>query len=311
MENKMKLRGILLGLVMSGLSSLALCSDAPAEPAAGGDIENITVTGQRPSVLRRLMLDFVMEIGNPVGGNFGRGFARWRDKVCVGIHNLSDARSAQYLADRITSVALDVGLKTGEPGCEPNLNVIFSTNGRDMATRLAESSPSVLRPFGGVFGTNQGLQALEEFKTSEAPVRWWQVTMIVDEHGYAATEVANGNYGPPVVRSGGPSFLKTSDSDAIWGSYAIVDASKLNGAQLPQLADYLAMVSLAQIDPGSLPSSDSILNLFKAARPASGLTEMDRSYLKALYSIDTMMIPAAQRGILANAMLRARVYGEE
>jgi hypothetical protein len=27
------------------------------------------------------------------------------------------------------------------------------------------------------------MAALEQFKTSEAPVRWWQITMVVDEVG--------------------------------------------------------------------------------------------------------------------------------
>jgi hypothetical protein len=292
-------------------AAAAAAESAEPQPAPAADVENITVTGQRPALIRRQMMDFVVEIGDPVGGSFGRGFARWREKVCVGVHNLTDANASQYIADRISSIAIEVGLRPGEPGCEPNLNVIFSTDGRAMATQLAEQSPDTFRPYGGEGGTTQGRTALEDFKASEAPVRWWQVTMVVDELGYAAIDITKGAYSAPVTRSGGPSFIKTATSDDIWASYVIVDATKLSGAQLPQLADYLAMVSLAQIDPKAVPSSDSILNLFNAASPAGGLTDMDRTYLHALYDIDTMMLPQAQRGMLANTMMRARVYGEE
>lgn len=293
------------------LGAAGAAADPEPVPPAADDVESITITGQRPSVVRRLMLDFVMEIGDPEGGGMGRGYARWRESVCVGVHNLSDTTVAQYLADRISSIAAELGLEPGEPGCTPNLNVIFSTDGRAMAARLAEESPMTFRPYGGEGGTTQGLDALEAFKSSDEPIRWWQVTMIVDELGYAAIDTSSGMYGPPLVRSPGPSLIKAAVSDAIWGSYVIVDAARLKGAQLPQLADYLAMVSLAQIDPNALPSSDSILNLFTASSPASGLTDMDRAYLHALYSIDTMTIPRMQRGMLANAMMRARIEGEE
>jgi hypothetical protein len=158
------------------------------------------------------MMDFVVAIGDPVGSGFDRRFARWRDKVCVGIHNLTNTNAAQFIADRISSVAAEVGLEPGEPGCTPNLNVIFSTDGRAMASQLANDSPATFRPYGGEGGTTQGLRALEEFKTSEAPVRWWQVTMVVDEHGYAAIDVSKGVYGLPVVRSGGPSLIKSAVS---------------------------------------------------------------------------------------------------
>lgn len=312
MRQQLAIAVLALTLGLPARLTAAAGNSVDPEPApAAGDVESITITGQRPSLIRRQMMDFVVEIGDPVGGSFGRGFARWRKKVCVGIHNLTDTSAAQYVADRISGIAAELGLEPGEPGCEPNLNVIFSSDGRAMATQLAEYSPRIFRPYGGEGGTTQGRQALEEFKTTEAAVRWWQITMIVDELGYAAIDISNGVYGPPLVRSGGPSLLKTATSDDIWFSYAIVDANKLNGAQLPQLADYLAMVSLAQIDPNALPSSDSILNLFTAASPAAGLTDMDRTYLRALYDIDTMMLPQMQRGMLANRMMRAKVYGEE
>jgi hypothetical protein len=291
-------------------SAEATAAQAEPAPATSEDVENITVTGQRPDVLRRQMMDFVLEIGNPIGGGFGRGYARWRDKVCVGVHNLTNTVAAQYIADRISAIAADVGLEPGEPGCRPNLNVIFSNDGRALATRLTEASPTAFRPYGGEGGTTQGLGALEEFKTSEAPVRWWQVTMIVDELGLPAIDISNGLYGPPVIRSS-PSLIKTPVSDDIWTSYVIVDASKLGGAQLPQLTDYIAMVSLAQIDPHGLPASDTILNLFTAERPPGGLTDIDRNYLHALYSIDTMIVPRAQRGMLARAMVRARLSDAE
>ena len=53
------------------------------------------------------------------------------------------------------------------------------------------------------------------------------------------------------------------------------------------LADYVAMVTLAQIDPGAdTRQLDSILNLFEDERSRqtlSGLTDWDQAYLLSLY----------------------------
>src|SRR5690606_26001909 len=103
------------------------------------DIENIVVTGQRPGVLRQLMENFIVEIGTP--SSPGRGYARWRDRLCVGIYNLPDQSAAHYIADKITLTALELGLRTGQPGCDPNLHVVFSPDARALADKMVQESP--------------------------------------------------------------------------------------------------------------------------------------------------------------------------
>lgn len=295
----LRLRGVasLCGVLLCGT---VLSAEVAPEPVVGDEVEDITVTGQRPGVLRQLMEDFIVEIGDPASDN--RGYARWRGRLCVGVYNLPDARIGQYIADKITLVALDVGLRTGAPGCQPNLHIVFSPDARALATQLVDQQPGLFNPFGNTEGTTQGLTALAQFKTSDAPVRWWQITMIVDEVGAPAIQLPGED--TPEVR-GVASRLKSPINDAIWASLIIVDAGKLSGVKWPQLAEYLAMVALAQVDPRGLPSGyDSILNLFTADAPAPGLTEMDLTYLHALYEMDTMMLPHVQRGIFSNRMVR-------
>jgi hypothetical protein len=294
---------VLCAATLPLLADLAVSALALNEPGAAVDsgIEEVIVTGQRPRELRKLMMDYIGEIGDPVSRD--RGLARWRDKICVGVHNLTDRDIAQYVADRISLIALEVGLKPGEPGCSPNINILFSRDGRALASRLVENSPRVFRPFGSADGTTQGLLALEQFKSSEAPIRWWQLTMIVDEMGMSAIDLLSGGENIQVIR-GTTSRLRSATSDDLWGSLVIVDVSKLGSKTWPQVADYLAMVSLAQVKPGGKPANhDSILNLFGENNPPS-MSAMDLSYLRALYEIDTMMIPRAQRGIIATRMMR-------
>src|SRR5690606_19018311 len=106
----------------------------------------IVITTKRLETQRQIMTDFVVSIGDT--SNTSRGFARWRDRLCVGIYNLKNEEAAQFLADRISEIALELGLKPGEPGCRSDVSIIFTTDGRDMATRLVETSPSAFRPFG-------------------------------------------------------------------------------------------------------------------------------------------------------------------
>jgi hypothetical protein len=87
----------------------------------------------------------------------------------------------------------------------------------------------------------------------------------------------------------------------------VVDATQLKGTTWQQLGDYLAVVSLAQIDPSSNPAAfDSILNLFTNPAAYSGLTDWDRSYIRALYEFDQERITSLQ----ANQIV-SRIVEEE
>ncbi|MDP2117219.1 MAG: hypothetical protein Q8J71_07465, partial [Brevundimonas sp.] len=64
----------------------------------------------------------------------------------------------------------------------------------------------------------------------------------------------------------------------------VVDLDRIDGVMLPQLADYLALVALAQVDPdGDTSRFSTILNLFDDPEGSPGLTGWDRAYLEALY----------------------------
>lgn len=294
---------IILPVLLAGLAMPVLAGEAPV----GKEIVGIVVTGRRPAELRRFMSDFIVEIGVPASR--GRGYARWRDPLCVAIYNLPNQPVAQYIVDRISHVALEAGLKNGRAGCDPNQKIIFSPDAKELASSMVESNPLMFLPWGKTEGTTRGPAALEQFKTSDAPVRWWQITMPVDEIGYPAIYLPD--FGTPLVRATA-SRIKSTVSDAIWGSLIIVDAGKLEGVEWSQLADYLAMVTLAQINPNGRPAeTNSILSLFSATKAPGGLTDLDMIYLRSLYEMDTMMQPYTQRGVFSHMMVRIHNRTEE
>jgi hypothetical protein len=277
----------------------------PAAEAAAEPPERIVITGQRPQGLTPFDYahEFVLEIGDPPSSNYG--YARWDGRICLGVVGAA-AEGAEYIADRLGELGVELGLRPRGPGCRPNIVILFAPDGAGLARELVDRDPHRFRPFDGVGGTTQGLAALEEFTASDAPVRWWTITMTVDFAGNIAMELPPryGRYEPPRTR-GSNSHITNGVRDEMVAAYIIVEQPKVEGRTWAQLADYLAMVAFAQIDPAARPASyDSILNLFDAAAPPVGMTEWDHAYLQALYSISLHREPQHQRGALARAIAR-------
>jgi hypothetical protein len=285
---------------------------ASSSPASSQIIDEIEVRGRRMDEiefnLQRYIMDFVLEV---TAAPPGRGYARWQRRLCVGVHNLEPS-AAQYLVDRISQAALDVGLEPGEPGCNPQVIIIFTTDANSMARHMVENDRHLFRPAGGEGGMNLSLEALDQFMDSDRPVRWWHISMPVDARTGLPAMKRPEDDNPPTISVAGPSRIYSGVRDDLQRAFVIVDASKLTGTTWQQLGDYLAVVSLAQIDPNAKPSEfDSILNLFESPRYYSGLTDWDRSYLQALYTFDQERLPRSQRGVLVGNMLRYEEQNQE
>jgi hypothetical protein len=297
-------------LYAQGRTSEPSADRADSPPAAPDVGDEVIVRGRRMSDiedgLRAEIGKFLREV---VVTPAGRGFARWDGSVCIGVHNL-ETSAAQYIVDRVSQLALEVGLRPGEPGCGPNVIIIFTTDGRQLATHLVENEPKFLRP-SGEGGLHRGLAGLEQFAKSGKAVRWWHLSMPVSaQSGIAAIELPNG-LGPPVIGVAGPSRIHSGIVDALQRVIVIVDSTKLTGTTWQQLGDYLAVVSLAQVDLETNPAGfDSILNLFNNPAAYSGLTDWDRTYLQALYRFDDERNPNLQRGELIGEMLRLELGAE-
>jgi hypothetical protein len=222
--------------------------------------------------------------------------------VCIGVHNLQ-TDAAQYIADRISQQAVDVGLQPGEPGCRADVVIIFTTDAKQLATYLVKNRIRLFLPGMGRSGMNLSRDALDAFAKSDKPVRWWDVSMPVDPHtGGRAIRLSEDDSAPTIAVEG-PSRIHSGTRDELQQVIVIVDSTKLHGTTWQQLADYLAVVSLAQVNPDAdVAAFDSILNLFSNPQAYSGLTDWDRSYMRALYSYDQERTPVVQRIELVTQM---------
>jgi hypothetical protein len=310
--------GVMAAIALTAATQVPPGQAAAAPQTAPTQLEEVTVTGRS---LDRLIGDFVSEVAEP---NRGRGLARWDRSLCVGVANLR-AETAQYIVDRVSTVAEDIGLRAGAPGCTPNLLVVATDDGAAAARGLVAESRQAFR-MGGA-GMDRGMAALTDFQETDRPVRWWQVAMPIDsETGMRATRLAGDCQAlecnawdgsvmgyAPIISVSSASRLNTQIVDNIFRTVVIVDIDDVSGLTVQQLADYIAMVSLAQIDPDADTSRyATILNVFEDPESAPTLTGWDTAYLEGLYQAErTDQSRAAGRAEIEASIGRAHARARE
>jgi len=275
--------------------------DATPQNLPESRLEDVVVDGRS---LRETVESFIDEVAAPPPG---RSLSRWDGVVCVGVVNLRPA-VAQILIDRVSSIAAEVGLEPAEPGCSPNILVVASDDADGLTRTLVETRPLAFRPpYAGAAGSRR---SLANFVATSRPVRWWYVSLPVDETGAVAVRIPG--YAAPKVRTLG-GRLNTDIRYDLRRTFVILDIDSLEGLTFRQLGDYVAMVSLAQIDPDAETGEfQSILNLFDGAGPGAALTEWDLAYLQSLYGAElNRRSQDHQLGQVGAIMVRDRTAAQE
>lgn len=170
-----------------------------------------------------------------------------RQGVCPLVRGAS-AEVNTYVAARMRQVAEQVGAEYAHTACEPNVVVLFSSNPNELVNEAARTKRF---NYNGVTA-----QKAAQFRASSQPVRWI--------HGSATPRMATKDARP-------------------YNSLVVVDANKTADMKVSALADYVTMVSLADVHARATPDN-SIMNLFdgEAAAPQA-MTEADQAYLRAVY----------------------------
>ena len=208
------------------------------------------------------------------------------------------------MADRVSEVALELGLPIGEPGCSPNVLIIATDDAPTLTAALVERSPNAFKP--PYSGSSRSRLQLRRFIESDAPVRWWHVSLPVNsETGGIAVRIPG--YPPPTTGTMASRLTTVIEND-LRRAYVIIDIDQAEGITFQQLADYVAMVAFAQIDPDAdLSGFPTILNVFDNPTIAFGLTDWDQAYLGSLYGAElNQRNPNAQSGAVAALMFRER-----
>ena len=285
--------------ILAGLVLGLFASPGPAaaqEPAPAS--EEVVVTGQRTEEAIRAFVD---EVSVTMGS--ANQLARWDRRICPGVAGVR-ARYAQFMIDRMAQRAFDVGLDVGEAGCRANVLIVVSMDPDAHAHELFDNNRDALGYFDERGRNSLGREALRAFVESDSPVRWWHVSRTATEGFDEIGETSDGS-APVTFVLGNASRLSRNTHQNFGAAFIIVDARRLAEIDLDfgALADYLAMVALAQVDAdASTTGLSTILNLFSDASSPRVLTEWDIAYLRGLYGTESTVSARRQAGDIARTM---------
>jgi hypothetical protein len=294
-------------LRMSSLVALAVAFASPGLQAANAPLETVEVTASREKVRREIQA-FVHQVTRLEGEFVGR----WGGFVCPLAVGVSDAQ-ADFIQRRIIEVQNTVRKKPArDEECRPNVFVIITDDADQVLADWKERDPGMFR-----WKSREGVSR----SGGNGPVRTWHNAILTGSDGEAinsaATLNAPGRSSSTQVTTGSriqiskPSCPTASRVEAgcwehIDAVVVLVDTRATGKVNVTQLADYISVVTLSQIDLSApLGGVDSILQLFAQPRPAilpTGITEWDYSFLRGLYRASYS--PANQQRDIAARMVR-------
>lgn len=234
----------------------------------------------------------------------GRPLARWSKEVCVSAMNFQPT-FARALLDRIGLRMLQAGVDVKEEGCRPDIMIVATNDGRDLARSIVESNEGGLRPSRA--NTDLGSAALRAFQEQDRPIRWWHVSLPVSaDTGDIAVRLDGEE--PPTINVRDASRLRSNTRDDLSRVIILVETPRLSGVVGTALADYLAFISLAQVDPShDMKGYDTILNLLESPSQYTEMTIWDQELLAGLYAITQPRIRTEQQvRDISSAVLRER-----
>lgn len=219
--------------------------------------------------------------------------ARFEDKICPGVVGLAPAQ-AERMLQLIRDDVASLGGNIQKAGCTANATVIFTPEPAEFVRKLAVKEP-------GYFDFSPA--GIKQFTAQPRPVVSWHVIEVRDrdgnelgnsrELGMAKARIldqpaaAGAPMNARVLRNTAASKLATSSrADMLFG-FAVVDAAKIQGKTMEQLAAIATLHLLLEVKQGVSANPASILSLFDE-RPAGaalpqGLSKFDRAMVEALY----------------------------
>ncbi len=267
-----KLAIALLAGLLAGVARAQ--SSAPAE---------VTVTAQRAKELTPRVEKFV---GHIAALENNEGLPRWKMPVCPRVIGLPQ-QEGEYILARISEVARMAGIALADEQCRPNLYIVVTLDPRQLLQNTTESNRLLM------FGS-ESPSVIDDFIATPRPVRVFYKTSMESSLGLPLGDT---HPVPPPDAFHPRTFQQNNTSAHITANViydvstvvAIADQTRLKGISRGQFADYLAMVSLADIKPGpNLGDAPTILKLFDGApeNAPAGMSDWDGAFLKSLYATD-------------------------
>ena len=300
----MKRFTVLLAALVPGLIfGFNASAEQPAIPPQSAPVENVIVT--EPRFRSEKALDNFI-IGHAKPSPFQGKIARWKTGICPVTLGLPD-KFALYVTQRIIRVAMAAGapLDAHEP-CRPNVAVLATPEPQKLLDFIRQKRV-------GLLGFHYRPQA-GHIAAMTLPVQAWYSTATEDFMGLITADIPSGALGYGVMSPFGLPFMSVSGSrtgDGLKSEFTtaiiIVDSSRIAGQEIGPLADYIAMLTLAQGQYyDTCQDVPTITNLMAAGcspdmKPAA-ITDVDMTYLRGLYRMDAGGSYIGQRSSIAFQM---------
>lgn len=220
--------------------------------------------------------------------------ARFSDTICVGSAGLPE-KAAQIIVDRISEVALSVGLKIGDPGCDPNINVIFTEDVAGAVRRLSRNGNRSIR--------SQSLASLSRISNEPGGSRAWTEVETKSRDGEKMLLVSND---PAILNINSQSRLASPFRRDIISATVLIERNEVADRSLRQIADYAALRALTGARSAGSLGAKSILATFTPDGDKEApleMTELDQGYLKGFYAGTPNILPAMKRQQIVRYMI--------
>ena len=268
----------LLLFMASFALTIGIHSAQSAEP------NTVTIQANKERELKRQISQFVT---GSVFTYLNDSLERWNTPICPLVAGLPKERGEFVLA-RVSEIARDAHAPLGSEHCRPNLYIVVSDNPDDLLKKWSRHDSHL-------FNTCNGMGYVREFMRSRQPIRAYynaRFSSAGADNGADFLELeglrfdfsANGC----IFSGAAGSRIRYGAVQKLTSVIIVVDSRQTTNINMGQLADYVALVGLAQIrleaNPGTAPT---ILGLFKAS-PAQlpGLSPWDQAFLRSLYTTD-------------------------
>ena len=268
-------------LSLAALAALSCFSATQANPQTTPEpfvteslpsLPEVAEEAARPDLERRVDA-FIRAMTRNSGSSADNSLVRWDTPICLLVLGLP-ADDAKTVSNRLLQISATAGVPVARAPCQPNLTIVAS-----------DDPDQVLKAWyardHGIFGDAMPARIRQFLVSSRSrPVRVWYN---VDRGRKAG--MRNGHFVPSTTQADSSAFL--GNAVLVFSSlFAIVDTHRTESTTPTQLADYLAMIGLTNVDlDADLGSAPTILRLFATPpeRQPSGLSGWDAAFLKALY----------------------------
>jgi hypothetical protein len=266
------------------------CLQGPAWAEEGRDqvLDEPEVVVGGSLVDREMSQGYVESLGM---GPADQQIARWEMPICVSVLVDSEPIAAQ-MEVRFRAIAEQVGVKVLRGKCTPNVMIILSENASSTVAQLTRRS---LISMSGVPRDKRHLMTDEE-----APIRWWYNFLVTSRDAHLRFE----NFSS--------SNIQTNTFRQLTRAIVVIDVPLVTGRAVDSLADYVALVTLAEMWPDKEPRTvGSILDLFNeepspdlgsGGESAPRLSAFDRRFLCELYRLPLARAGQYQRQHLVNML---------